>query len=297
MASIIAPKKRPVPDVCAHPAPSAILPSIWWVGRGPWGGWPTLTSKGDCNIYLVKGAKFDVLVDCGFGASPTFPSALKQLEKNILAAGSEPSRVREIWLTHSHYDHFTRASHWETRHPGITCRIARLAWQYIRRGNHRLISELYLDEKVDFKIPQRLLPVDAGDMLSCPPFRFKVVALPGHVPDGIGFRGRVDGWDAMFTGDAIIGDQNEVKGVFGWIDGFWQSDLTELLAMFQRVARSPPEVILPGHGLSHVGASSRASLRHCIRRAKKILSIPNIEYMGPYVKHTQLLRAINRRRR
>jgi len=51
-------------DVKAHKGVSRILGPIWWVGRGLWGDLPPLTGR-DCNIYLIRGDKFDVLVDVG----------------------------------------------------------------------------------------------------------------------------------------------------------------------------------------------------------------------------------------
>ena len=118
-------------DTAAHETPNAITDSIWWVGRSGWGGLPALTHATDCNIYLLKGESFDVLIDAGGNAS------VRKLERNVRLAGSDPDRVGEIWCTHSHLDHFVGAGHWIARHPRTRCRISHVAARFLRNGDER----------------------------------------------------------------------------------------------------------------------------------------------------------------
>src|SRR5690349_7427975 len=107
-----------LPDGADYPRPNAITGSLWWLGRGDWGCLAPLTAPGDCNIYLLKGADYDVLIDSGG------PKSLRHLEKNVRASGSHPERIREIWLTHSHLDHFLGAAPWVARYPSTVCRLS-----------------------------------------------------------------------------------------------------------------------------------------------------------------------------
>lgn len=264
------------PDTRDYPHPSPITPAIWWVGRGEWGALPVLTREGDCNIYLLRGRDFDVLIDSGS------TTALAPLERNIRRAGSDPSRIGEIWMTHSHYDHFVGAGRWVARHEQTVCRISHLAIEFLQRRNYQLVGSFFPAPPRGFRVPARLSALRAGDVLHCPPYAFAVEELPGHVPDHLGFRGAVAGIEVLFSGDAAIGDQNGVPGVIGWIDGYWLSNLNHYRRTLERLAAAPPDLLLPGHGRPHFGASAKRSLKHCLRRVERILASPDCANLGPY---------------
>ncbi|MFB3892200.1 MAG: MBL fold metallo-hydrolase [Phycisphaerae bacterium] len=267
---------KPDVNVRAEKRVTEIAPSIWWVGRGGWGDLPALTEQ-DCNVFLVRGDEFDVLVD--IGAAPS----LWQLERNIRAAGSEPARIGEIWITHSHFDHFGNAAKWVKRHPRTVVRLSAVGVDFLKRRDLRLTgTRMYPAYK--FLAPRRLKGVKAGDVLRCPPFKFSVVELPGHTPDCVGFRGDVSGLDVMFTGDAIVGDQATVRGGVGWLDGLWLSDVKEYERMLMREAKHPPGLILPGHGVPSYGPAVGRSIRNCLWRIRKLLAIPALGSMLPIVR-------------
>lgn len=267
---------KTVPDTRGYLRPSSITPSIWWAGRSGW-NMADLTPKPDCNIYLLKGREFDVLIDCGIGAS------LAELEDNIRQDGSDPARIREIWLTHSHLDHFVRAGYWAAKYPETVCRISRIALEYLDRNNLRLVGyDFFGPPPVDWTIPPRLLPLQEGSLLTCPPWELRVEELPGHVPDQIGFRGQVDGLQVLFCGDAALGDQGEAKGCIGWMDGYWLSSVTDLQKTLERLVADPPDLLLPGHGWPHAGASARRSLRNCLRRVQRFAALPELGGMIPF---------------
>ncbi len=229
------------PNVKAERSVSAITDSIWWVGRDAWGGLPALTAGG-CNVFLIKGDRFDVLIDAGDGCP------IRQLAENIRRAGSQPSRVREIWMTHSHWDHLGNAAAWQRKHPHVVVRLSVQGVRYLKKRDFRLVGTPF-DPSIAFEPPLRMRPLHDGHVVTCPPFEFRATRLPGHTPDCVGFRGNVDGLDAMFTGDAIIGDQGPVRGVIGWLDGLWQSDVPTYERTIQALLQNPPQLILPGHGV------------------------------------------------
>jgi glyoxylase-like metal-dependent hydrolase (beta-lactamase superfamily II) len=270
----VAAKSKPQVNVTAERDPTQVVEGLWWVGRGPWGMLPALTSVGDANIWLIRGEKFDVLVDVGGGPS------LAPLEGRIRQAGGDPRRVREIWLTHSHYDHTCNAARWLAKYPRARCVMSATAAEFFRRRDLRLTG-MAMFPGLKYQIPRRLSAVRTGNVLECPPYRFRAVELPGHTPDCVGFRGLIAGVDAMFTGDAIIGDQGAVRGSIGWLDGLWLSDVRVYQRTLQKVAGDPPGLILPGHGVPHYGPAAKRSLRNCVRRIGKLLAIPNLPSMMP----------------
>ncbi|MBI3831665.1 MAG: MBL fold metallo-hydrolase [Planctomycetes bacterium] len=272
----MASKSAPRPDTRFYDRASAVLPSVWWVGRGSWGQVPALGGQSGCNVWLLKGRAFDVLVDSGMDADT------KKLEACLRAAGHDPRRIREIWITHSHTDHIIGAVAWTKKYPRLRVRVPRMCYDYLKRGNYRLVGCGYDGNRSAFRAPARMTPFDPGAALACPPFRFKVVPLPGHIPDHVGFRARMHGLDVLFTGDAIIGDQGKAKGVVGWLDGFWLSNLRTYIQTMETIRKNPPDLFLAGHGVPHFGPSARRSIRNCELRLKQMAKIKALGTMVPF---------------
>lgn len=266
------------PNVVPAAGPSAITPSLWWVGRSVWGGLPQISGGADGNIFLLKGDRYDVLLDAGLGPS------LAPLKRNIRLAGSSPERIREIWITHSHGDHFLGAILWAAKYPRIICRLSKVGLDMLRHKDYRLVhgSPLLKSPKA-LKI---LRPLEEGSLLHCPPFELKVEATPGHVPDGLCFRGQVDGLEVLVSGDTVIGDQpigGLQKGMLGWIDGgYCLSDVRVYRRTMLRLAATKPDLILPGHGLPQAGPAARRSLKNCLRRLERLMAMPEFLNLGPY---------------
>jgi glyoxylase-like metal-dependent hydrolase (beta-lactamase superfamily II) len=62
-------------------------------------GGPELSDPSDAAIYLVHDGEVGALVDAGTGRQH------KRVMANIRKSGIEPRQVRDIFLTHCHYDH------------------------------------------------------------------------------------------------------------------------------------------------------------------------------------------------
>ncbi len=267
------------PNVSAADGPSAITPSLWWVGRSAWGGLPPLTPSFDGNIFLLKGDRYDVLIDAGGGPS------IKDLQHNIRLAGSTPERIREIWITHCHCDHFLGAGPWAAKYPRTICCLSKVGLTLLRRKDYRLTG-LYLGPGA-LKLPKKLQPLEDGSVLRCPPFELRVEATPGHVPDGLCFRGQVDGLELLVTGDTVIGDQHIPgtglqKGMIGWICGSWMSNMRSYRQSLARLAATRPDLLLPGHGLPQAGPAARSSLKNALRRVERLMAFPDFLNLGPY---------------
>ena len=257
----------PIVDVDAHKTPSLVTPSIGWIGRSCWGNLPAISGN-DCNIWLLRGERFDVLVDCGR------VNNLAVYDRNIRHLGGDPRRVKEIWITHTHWDHSGAAAAWQKR-SGVTVRMAEVGAKFIRRGDLRLVG-CAMEPSYRFPVPAKIVGIKAGSTLRCPPWEFQVVPLPGHTPDCIAFRGRVDGLDVMFTGDAIIGDQRDTRGCVGWLGGLWLSNILVYEQTLLTALKHPPQLMLPGHGQPAFARAAERSIRNCLWRIRKLLSIQNL---------------------
>jgi glyoxylase-like metal-dependent hydrolase (beta-lactamase superfamily II) len=85
------------------------------VGGGNFGF--SLTSPGDCNVYLIDGGDELALVDAGIGG--TAGSADRILE-TITADGYDPARISHLLLTHYHADHAGGAAEMRDR---LSCAV------------------------------------------------------------------------------------------------------------------------------------------------------------------------------
>jgi glyoxylase-like metal-dependent hydrolase (beta-lactamase superfamily II) len=268
--------KPPRFDCTPHPGPSNVYGPVWWIGRGIWGALPQMTGEIGCNVFLLKGAKFDVLIDAGM--SPT----TRPLERALKLAGSAPERIREIWITHSHSDHLNGARVWTDKYPKTKVRISGIGLKFLRNKDYRLVGLSDPKRIAKYRVPKNLSAYKEGGVLTCPPWKFHVEYLPGHTLDMFCFRGRVEGVDVYFSGDCAIGDQGKTWGNIGWLNSLWLSNLRDYETSMAKLAKRIPDVLLPGHGVPHAGASAARSVKNCLKRIRKFRAFPQLGSMVPF---------------
>lgn len=161
----------------------------------------------------------------------------RQLEK-------ERWTLKEIWLTHSHWDHFTDAHSLQELYPHLSLAVHRLdAGNVLHPGKDGLPFHIPIPAaRVD-----RLL--EEGDQLPLGGLCFKVLHTPGHSPGGICLYEPKQG--VLFSGDTFF------RGTIGNLsfptcsaDCMWNS--------LTRLSKLPKEVkVYPGHGpATTIGAES-----------------------------------------
>lgn len=84
--------------------------------------------------------------------------------------------------------------------------------------------------------PATASPLADGDLVDAGAFRFRVLHLPGHSPDHLGFWEPERGW--LFTGDLYVGGRDRALRVDG--------DVFGTLSSLERVAALPVRRLFPG---------------------------------------------------
>ena len=231
-----------------------ILPGLYRVGGGSWNGTvATLSADMDANVYVLAGRRA-VLVDCGTVGGRS------AVEANLESAGVRPQDLRELLLTHSHFDHTQAASLWQAEHELHTHLNARGA-RYLARGDHRLVGHQMHGPEFPFRAFHVDHAVDDGETFDLGERPATARHLPGHTPDSTLYTFRHDGLTVGICGDIAFGPTALGTHAVGLLSTLWQSDLDRYVDSLIALARIPIDLLLPGHGAPVRG---RAAVREAV---------------------------------
>ena len=250
-----------------------VVPGIWLVGCGSWGGFnEILSAEGSSNVFLAGGEGEFILIDAGTAG------AVDALLENCESVGASPRSIKTVILTHSHGDHASGAQLLVDK-TGAKLAASDIVARALG-GDAKAASALNM--RSDGREPPLRVDIvlGEGDTVAAGPWTLSAMLTPGHIPGSVTLAGKVGGLEALFTGDSAIGDQGRMKGVVGWLDGHWGSNPHHMLASIAKMRRRKADLLLPGHGLPIVGKRSvGVSLNHCARRLKRLLAIPDLGSM------------------
>ena len=246
---------------------------VWWVGCGSWDGVMEALSGegGGGNVFLVGGEGEYALIDAGMA------HGAEAVLANAADAAAAPGDIKTIVLTHTHHDHSSGL--WPLKAATGAALAASAVAAAALGGDADWRQKLYIrhDDRIDV---ERIL--EEGGEIRLGPHAFRAMLTPGHIPDAVTLVGEIAGARIAITGDTAIGDQGEVKGVHGWLDGHWGSNPRHLLRSIGRIAECGADLMLPGHGRPIVGkAAVAASLEHCCDRLRQLLAIDGLGTMMP----------------
>lgn len=187
-----------------------------------------------CNIYVVKGKTFDIVIDAGLGLG-----SLRQFLKYV-------SRDPVLVLSHSHYDHIGSAHEFERRliHPAEASIMA-------RPSRENTYADLLLATEDFSKLPwegfdaAEWMPAEApadairgADILDIGGRRFEVMHTPGHS------HGSICLWEEktgiLFSADTVY--EGEL------FDQLSCSHIPTYMQTMQRLRALPVKTAYPGHG-------------------------------------------------
>lgn len=238
------------------------------------------------NSYLIEGGDGYALVDCGWGT----PSVLGALQAALHDAGVALEDIRQLIVTHHHFDHFGLAGTLARLH-ALRVVMHRLDWIYadvylrdfetyyhvrdawlVRNG---LDPAACADAGTRVRAAHERLPLiepaamlEGGELLDIGGRRFDVVWTPGHTPGHICLHDPLEG--VFLSGDHILGDITPHVGLWNAGDG---DVLADFLASLARVRSLNVKLALPAHRdpVSDVSGRIDEICRHHNERQNEIL--------------------------
>ncbi|EDO32915.1 predicted protein, partial [Nematostella vectensis] len=204
------------------------------------------TSWNQPNIWVLKGAERDLIIDTGIGLWD-LPGFLKK--NNII--GEKPY---EAVATHIHFDHTGGAHQFEK------FSIHRLEGDAIEKGNQYVCCSLMTAKEIaipptqdwraqNYKVlaakPSRLL--EDGDLFDLGDRQLRVIHLPGHTIGSIALY--EENTKSLFSGDvAYIGPLLDVLPT---------SNVTHYIQTAHKLRELAPNVdkVYPGHGVVFDGST------------------------------------------
>jgi glyoxylase-like metal-dependent hydrolase (beta-lactamase superfamily II) len=182
-------------------------------------------------FFLIDDENKDcVIIDPSFDAE----KQLKYIEENQL-------KLKQIWVTHGHYDHFIGA-------PTLSNQVQPQPLFVMSSDSYNHAGKQNLQHRygpgID-KLPNLDLPISQGDLLSIQPDAteklIEVREVPGHCPGSVIFYCQKGGF--AIVGDAIF------RGSIGRTDLEGGDEALLLRSIREQIFSLPPETLLfPGHG-------------------------------------------------
>ena len=223
------------------------------------------------NCYVVRGRDTTILVDPGW-SSPETRSALSEALDQLQLA---PSDIDTILVTHHHWDHYTAAITWRSRH-GTPVLLGRgdapsiAAWRTLdgafprqvdllaRAGAVDLSREIAAipvephERAMDFEMPTAW--IDDGDQLDLGGLTVRSIATPGHTRGHMCFE--VVEERLLLTGDHVL---PRITPSIAYEREPDRHSLVSYLSSLRLVTDMAEHRMLPAHGDIEGAAAVRAA--------------------------------------
>ncbi len=198
---------------------------------------------GSVNCYLINTDSSAILIDTGC------PNSRAELEKELLAAGCNPGRLKLIVLTHGDFDHSGNAAYLRKKF-GAGIAMHRDDAGMVERGDifggrrggnffFRMMAPLFFR----FGRSDRFKPdlyLEDGDDLAEYGLEAKVLHIPGHSRGSIAI---LTVGSQLFSGDLVVRKNRPVRNSL--ID-----DPAAASASLEKLKGLKVNTVYPGHGRS-----------------------------------------------
>ncbi|MCG8570315.1 MAG: MBL fold metallo-hydrolase [Spirochaetes bacterium] len=187
---------------------------------------------GSSNIYLLHSEE-NALIDSGHEL--TFDNLQKALDSFSLSL----SQIQYLLTTHSHGDHVGNHSRIKKTNPQIKI-IGSI--KYKEYQQKRKIKKLLVGAEDQFSPYLLDEEVKDQDEIKIGNLEFRIIDLPGHTPDSIGFF--LPGEKILFSGDCLY------EGFVSQVDYYQDMEYSaqQLLRTYQKILDLEIIKVLPGHG-------------------------------------------------
>jgi glyoxylase-like metal-dependent hydrolase (beta-lactamase superfamily II) len=223
-----------------------------------------LTSRLDCNIYLLDGKTELALIDAGGGVEP------ERIAHQIESSGLEIQKLKTVLLTHAHGDHAAGARFWHDNYDAqVFCAGEARSW--VENGDREKTSlEAAIAAGIypaDYEIPPCPIvrELNDGDEVRVGDLTLGVLATPGHARGHIAFL--LD--DEPNENDSMTSDSMDRSGraLFGGdlifaggkisLLNTWDCSIQEYAASIARLSALKIERLFPGHGAALLAGAQR----------------------------------------
>ncbi|NMO01433.1 MBL fold metallo-hydrolase [Gordonia sp. TBRC 11910] len=225
----------------------------------------------EINCFAIIGPSGITLIDPGWNDEPSEHAIRRALSE----LDATPADVEQIFVTHSHWDHYTRALEWQQRH-GIPVYLGREEHHTIdafdmshgpyphqaallrRCGATELADAVDRLELEDFETEQPFGPPDQWiadrQEFACGAYRLRSHWTPGHTRGHTVYE-LVD-TPLLFTGDHLL---PRITPSLGFEHIPEDSPLTSYLASLRKFVDAADGLMLPAHGSTSFATQPRAA--------------------------------------
>lgn len=201
--------------------------SVHMIGGGGMG----VSHPTDAHIYLINGATESALIDAGSGIQPEL------MWQNIIDDDIPPESIKQLLLTHSHWDHGRGCAWWQSKtkleihgHP-LACQVVEQAeWSHSHVAQQGIASEAA-------KTHRRL---QDEEHIRVGKLAVQTLYTPGHSEDSVSYLLQLGKKSVLFSGDTVF-----AEGCHGTVSA--QTDFKQFLSSVTRLDNLRIDALLPSH--------------------------------------------------
>ncbi|MBO1114274.1 MBL fold metallo-hydrolase [Bordetella petrii] len=201
--------------------------AIYMIGGGGMG----VSHPTDAHIYVVDGGSEAAMIDAGSGIQPEW------MQSNLASDGVPLEKIRQIVLTHTHWDH-ARGCAWWQRATGARILAHSLGRATVEEGEwaHSHVARRGIPSQ-GASVARSL---EDGDEIAVGGLRLQVVHTPGHSSDSISLLLQFGGKRVLFGGDTVF-----AEGGHGTVSA--NTDFRAYRDSVRRLAALEIDALLPSH--------------------------------------------------